>query len=112
MSMSLCLYVCMSHHLDTVSDPSTETNILSRQLNCLCTADDILVYPAQPFGTVCQIILETLLYLWAFFGAIQRLIYSHVTNVQRHTIDSVIVRALHIFIAIAIFAIPLSASIS
>jgi len=63
-----------AHHLDTVSDPSTETSLLSRQSNCLHTADDILVYPAQPFGTACRIISETLLYLWTFLGAINRVI--------------------------------------
>jgi len=52
-----------AHHLNTVLDPSTETNLLSHQSNGLRTADDVLVYPAQPFGTVCRIILETLLYL-------------------------------------------------
>jgi len=28
----------------------------------LSVADDVLVYPTQPFGTACRIILETLLY--------------------------------------------------
>ena len=55
-----------AHHLDTVSDPSIETNLLSHQSNSLRTADDVLVYPAEPFATVCRIISETLL----LFGAI------------------------------------------
>jgi len=46
------------------------TNLLSHQSNCLHTADDVLVYLAQPFETVCRIILETLLYFWTFFGTI------------------------------------------
>ena len=39
------------------------------QPNCLRTAVDVLVYPAQPFGTVCRIIWETLLYLGTYFVA-------------------------------------------
>ena len=53
-----------AHHLDTVSDPSTETSLLSHQSKCLCsnTADDVLVYPAQLFGKAGQIISEIPLY--------------------------------------------------
>ena len=43
---------------------------LSHQSNRLRTADDILVDPAQPFGTACRIISDTLLYRWTFIGAI------------------------------------------
>jgi len=48
---------------------------LSHQSDCLRTADDVLLYPAQPFGTVCGIISETLVYLSTFFRAIQRVTY-------------------------------------
>ena len=58
------------HHLDTISNQSTETSPLSNQSNCLCTADDVFVPTAQLFGRACGLISETLLYLLMFFGAI------------------------------------------
>jgi len=62
-----------AHHLDTVPDPSTETSLAVPPVKpTLRTADDVLVYLAQPFGTAaCRTISDTLelLYLSAFFGA-------------------------------------------
>jgi len=57
-------------HLDTVLDLLTETSLLLHQSNCLRAAEDVLVYPAQPFGTACRITSEVLLYHSAFFGAV------------------------------------------
>jgi len=62
----------VAHHLDTFSGPSTETNLLSHQSICLRTADDVLVYPARPFGTSCRIISEIPLYLSTTFSALSK----------------------------------------
>ena len=76
MCMDAWIHACV-HHLDTVSDLSTETSLLSHQLHCLHMVDDVLLYPLQPLGTACWTVSKTLHYLSKYFSAISKVTYFH-----------------------------------
>jgi len=67
--IAITVYHCLNCVPQIRQQKPTCDNVPPVKLS-LRTADDVLVYPAQPFGTACRRIRETLHYLPPYFGAI------------------------------------------